>query len=464
MLCAAAPASAATTWHVTDAGDATGTTCTAAPAQCTLRDAVNDAVDGDTILIDPGIDPALTSGISLGKDLTIEGQGAAATTISGNGSNVIFVLPVVKTVVIKDVELTGGGRPLAADETGGEPGGAIFNDADLTLDRVLLDNNHAQTGGPGPSGPAGPGGPGGAIYSGGDLTILDSTIRNNSAGDGGGGGTGAGDGGDGGGILVNGGTTTISGTTIANNSAGLGGIAITGGAGGSGGGIDFVGGAFAASITNSTITNNSSGPGGTGSTGGAGGPGGGIDQSSAAAVVLTNTTIAGNLTGAGGVSGMGGQGPEGTGGGTSGAMTLQNSLLAGNTPTNCGAGVVDGLHNIGFNDPSCPAGFADANPALGSLQNNGGPTDTLALGAGSAALNQVPTTGANCPATDQRGVTRPQGTACDIGAFELAVPPVVTPIPTPTPAPTTTTKKKCKKGFKLVKKHGKKKCKKKKKR
>ena len=43
----------------------------------------------------------------------------------------------------------------------------------------------------------------------------------------------------------------------------------------------------------------------------------------------------------------------------------------------------------------------------------------MALGAGSAALNGAVL--ADCPATDQRGVTRPQGTGCDIGAFELAV-------------------------------------------
>jgi hypothetical protein len=42
----------------------------------------------------------------------------------------------------------------------------------------------------------------------------------------------------------------------------------------------------------------------------------------------------------------------------------------------------------------------------------------MALVPGSAAINQVPATGAGCPKTDQRGVKRPQGPACDIGAFE----------------------------------------------
>ncbi|HEY9741316.1 MAG TPA: choice-of-anchor Q domain-containing protein, partial [Coleofasciculaceae cyanobacterium] len=66
----------------------------------------------------------------------------------------------------------------------------------------------------------------------------------------------------------------------------------------------------------------------------------------------------------------------------------------------------------------CGAGITTANPLLGSLANNGGSgsTQTLALLAGSPAINA----GNNsvCPKTDQRGVARPQGGVCDIGAFE----------------------------------------------
>ena len=61
---------------------------------------------------------------------------------------------------------------------------------------------------------------------------------------------------------------------------------------------------------------------------------------------------------------------------------------------------------------------------LGPLQDNGGPTFTHALLAGSPAIDArnpaAPGSGGNaCEATDQRGVARPQGAACDIGAFEL---------------------------------------------
>src|SRR5581483_6167731 len=62
----------------------------------------------------------------------------------------------------------------------------------------------------------------------------------------------------------------------------------------------------------------------------------------------------------------------------------------------------------------------------GPLAGNGGPTPTLGLGAGSPALDKVPASGAGCSATDQRGIPRPQGAACDIGAFEQIVAPLNT--------------------------------------
>lgn len=61
-------------------------------------------------------------------------------------------------------------------------------------------------------------------------------------------------------------------------------------------------------------------------------------------------------------------------------------------------------------------GNVDADPLLGPLQNNGGFTQTLALLVGSPAINAG--NDAVCPATDQRGVTRPQGSHCDMGAYE----------------------------------------------
>lgn len=71
-------------------------------------------------------------------------------------------------------------------------------------------------------------------------------------------------------------------------------------------------------------------------------------------------------------------------------------------------------------------------PQLGALHDNGGPTQTMALVAGTAAVDAADP---NCDVnTDQRGVSRPQGAHCDIGAFELAV--AATPNPSPSGSPT----------------------------
>jgi hypothetical protein len=87
-------------------------------------------------------------------------------------------------------------------------------------------------------------------------------------------------------------------------------------------------------------------------------------------------------------------------------------------------------------------GNFDADPLLGPLQDHGGFTQTMSLGASSPAIDAGDSF--YCPSTDQRGVTRPQGAACDIGAYEFdgIVAPSVTPTDTPTatasPTPTPT--------------------------
>jgi len=75
---------------------------------------------------------------------------------------------------------------------------------------------------------------------------------------------------------------------------------------------------------------------------------------------------------------------------------------------------LDSENSCGFDQPT---DIINTNPLLGPLQDNGGPTFTHALLDGSPAIDAGDNTGA--PATDQRGVTRPQGENCDIGAFEL---------------------------------------------
>ncbi len=338
--------------------------------------------------------------------------------------------------------LSGGG----SGASGGSPGsgGGIYDVGSLTVTASTIRSNQAGSGGSGGDGAFGTaggaggagtdnGGDGGGIFSSGSLQMLDSTVAANSAGNGGNGGKG----GDGG----------FGGAHFGGNKGG------NGAAGGWGGGISSIEGSL--TVINSTITANhagnagaggaggsdTEGPGGNGGDGGSGevgGDGGAIRRSLGGSGLLVNVTVAENASGVGGVGGSGGaagsgktvgaSGPSGTsgvGGGvfeTGSGTTLQNTLLASNPIGNCVGPIIDGGHNLSFGDTGCPLTFSSADPKLGALQFNGGPTQTMALGAGSGALDQVPASGANCPGEDQRGVTRPAGGACDIGAFEFAAP------------------------------------------
>ena len=178
---------------------------------------------------------------------------------------------------------------------------------------------------------------------------------------------------------------------------------------------------------------------------------GGAVATSTSPLVVSNSTISGNSAGGGGSEGHGYGGgisagagltlssstvtensalfisKQGGGGGVEGALTAENSIVADNsseTGPNCLKAATSKGNNI-ENGSSCgfgAAGDQTAEPLLGPLQDNGGPGPTHALLAGSPALDH----GAACPATDERGVVRPQGAACDVGAYELAPPAVLT--------------------------------------
>lgn len=126
---------------------------------------------------------------------------------------------------------------------------------------------------------------------------------------------------------------------------------------------------------------------------------------------LSNTTVAGN-TGGGGVHGV------------TDPIELVNSIVWGNASGDC-SGAIDatGGHNLGGDatcglDPSA-GDVTGQDPKLSPLADNGGLTQTMALAADSPAVDAGDD--ATCLATDQRGVSRPQGEGCDIGAFEVAV-------------------------------------------
>ena len=106
-------------------------------------------------------------------------------------------------------------------------------------------------------------------------------------------------------------------------------------------------------------------------------------------------------------------------------VLVKNTIVAENSIENCDTAQVSGgiIRSQGNNissDDSCPftqsTDKRNTSPRLALFQNNGGPIDTRTLLAGSPAIDAG--ADAACPATDQRGVKRPQGPRCDIGAFE----------------------------------------------
>lgn len=228
--------------------------------------------------------------------------------------------------------------------------------------------------------------------------------------------------------LLNNGTTTISNSTFSGNTAS-----------GSGGGI---GNGGTLTVIGSTFSGNSTAP---------GLPGGGIENSAGTLNVI-NSTFYQNSAGFGGGIGNGGtltitnstlsDNSATLGGGignSSGTITLNNSIVANSTSGgDCSrvSGTVNAQNSLIEDGLGCVNGTNTNNktgdPNLGTFQNNGGTTDTMALGATSIAINAGDNTVCNAAASsptfgagglDQRGIARPQGPTCDMGAFELQYTP-----------------------------------------
>lgn len=161
---------------------------------------------------------------------------------------------------------------------------------------------------------------------------------------------------------------------------------------------------------------------------------GGYDDFFDGASTLTNVTVTNNVAAVSGAGNGGGIGHYGTG-----TLTISNSIVAGNSDMSAGptAGADDCYgpirsagHNLIGSTEACEyvgasGDLIGAFPNFGSRVNNGGPTETYAPLAPSAAIDAgSPATpgagGGACAADDQRGVPRPAGGACDIGAYELA--------------------------------------------
>jgi predicted outer membrane repeat protein len=343
--------------------------------------------------------------------MTIEGPGAGLLAISGRsrcrvfevGYNIVTNLQVTLSGLTIENGMSQG--PTISDNEGA--GGGIYNTGTLTVSGCTITNNTAYNNSNAQFG--------GGIFNHGILTLTGCTLSGNRSGFGGG--------------IDNLGTLTVSGCTLSGNSAkGCG--AIANGVGNGHG---------TATLTNCTFSNNS-----------AAGGGGGIGIPTGSTATLTNCTFSNNSAqstgGAVNVSGSAtltnctvSLNSASTGGGiwvyTGGILNLTNTIVAGNTastgPDIDGAvatadhnlvgnatgasGIVNGVNGniVGGN------GRPVINALLGPLQNNGGPTQTMALLAGSPAIGHADN--ALAPATDQRGVKRRDlaGELTDIGAFEV---------------------------------------------
>jgi hypothetical protein len=329
-----------------------------------LRYCITQAQNGDTInfAVSGTIDltnalPTVTHGIS------IQGPGASLMTVErAVGQYSVFTIGVGVTVSISGLTISHGvfGH-----------GGGISNSGALTIRNCVIAGNETYQGSSG-----------GGIYDGGGAlnTIYDSTIAGNTAGEGGG--------------IWNGSANpvTIYNSTISGNTA-------TGPNNGGGGIFGRV------TLVNSTVSGNIATPSGHG--------GGGISGQgfSGPFATLVNSTITGNSAG------------QGQGGGILGDVTTRNTIIAGNTAAtspDASGNIGSQGHNL-IGNTSGATGFdgtdlLNVNPRLGTLQDNGGPTQTMALSGSSPALNAGDSS--QLGTADQRGVIRAGGV--NIGAYQAS--------------------------------------------
>jgi CSLREA domain-containing protein len=410
VLCASPSAAAGgspfTVNDTTDAVDAHpgDGVCASASGKCTLRAAVQEAnalPGADTIILKsatykftiPGDDDTAAAGdLDVLDDVQIRGAGSGATVINANqldrAFDIYHGLFIGQHIDITGVTIRNGLADYGA--------GILINPqaipGTVTLTDVVISESHATVAGGGianheilvisdsaiTGNRAASGDIGGGIFNAGDLTISDSTISGNSA-DGVGGG------------LYNTGPAAISGATFSGNSAGS-----------EGGGVANAGGVV--TMTNVTFSGNT-----------AGSAGGGIYNGFAGSqMTLLNATLAGDSAPAAQEISHDNTGP----------FHLKNTIIAGTTAgKNCAGTLSSDGHNLA-SDATCGLTHGgdkkNMDPVLGPLADNGGPTQTRALLAGSPAID-VGSGDCPPPATDQRGTVRPQGAGCDIGAFELVI-------------------------------------------
>ncbi len=366
---------AATTWA------ATITVTTSIPTvsldgQCSLIEAMNNA-NGSPVSVDcpagsPGAGLPGADTIHLPLASTIALTTVNNTTLGSNG------LPLVSS----HITIEGHGSTIQRSSASLFRLFAVNSSGSLVLKEVTLTGGRVSGGG------------GAILNSGGSVVVGNSTIRGNTASI------------VGGGVQQNltGGKLTIVGSTVSGNTANF-----------QGGGVGAIGAAGTFTLINSTISGN------------AGFLGGGVFTGGSTTATITNSTVFGNTA-------------QAQGGGVlndaTATLTLIHTLITGNSgssgPTifnNAGTLTADAFNLFGADADAGVVGFTpgvtDIVPIVPVtsildtvLANNSAPTKTHALVAGSPALNVDPS-GTGCEPIDQRGITRPQGGACDVGAFEL---------------------------------------------
>ncbi len=468
LLVMAAPAAGATTITVTTTADELNS-----DGDCSLREAIraantDAAVDTcpagsgtDTIIVPAGDyvfnaalgttgdDLAYFGDLDIRQDVNIIGAGRTKTTIDADGVDRVFQIWLPADVTISGVTITGGdahddqgsgihvnGGSLDLTDsrvTGNTTGpGAIvtftsgggisfYGAGPSTITRSRIDNNTADN-------------TGGGVYLGGYstppattmLTILDSRIDDNEAGSGGG--------------LYSDGPLVVIGSLLRANSA-------TNNSSGGGG----ISSQDPLTLINTTLSGNS-----------AANSGGGLTVGSGSTTALYNVTMTDNTADSDASN-------QGDGGGiriANGAVSLKNTIIAGNSDATVSTGIVhpdcSGVfdsqdYNLIGDAAGCTLNGATTHNLVGvkarlePLKDNGGPTLTHALQAGSPAIDAGNPAGCQddkgvALALDQRGYIRPvdgngDGTArCDIGAFEAlsSRPPTATPTRTPTATATAT--------------------------
>jgi CSLREA domain-containing protein len=390
----------ATPFTVTKTADTNDGMC---DSDCSLREAIIAAnvLAGDDIISLPsgtysitipgvGEDVAATGDLDITDNLTIIGAGAPNSVIDGNG---IVVGDRVLDIKSATVQLSGVTIQNGYPSTGNKNGGGILNIGMLMLTNSTIQGNV--------------GGNGGGILNTGILTITASALISNTATTNGGGG------------LYNLGVLSVMNSLVSYNT--ISGTAEFGG-----------GGIFADLFSTSTTVSNSTVSGNRANVNG-----GGIYINGAPSVILNNATITNNIA-------DNDDNGSGDGGGISNQASLRNTLLAenidiGGEAPDCSGTVTSQGYNLIQSTAGCTiSGDATGNmtgmqPNLSPLQNNGGPTFTHALFAGSPAIDtgnpNPPGTGGNaCEATDQRGVVRPINGRCDMGAYEGVIHRIFLPI------------------------------------